>query len=244
MRNTVSQSEVVAVPEIEGTETWNPIHHAKVINGVEHALDHYALGIRDKCFELSDDGMNMFATYSLDQGGSELAWQIGFRNSMNKRFAVGITAGTKIYVCSNLVFTGDFIELRKHTKMLSVDQLMHISSKAVENTIWRIDALQQWQESLKEVPLTEQRKQELTYECMLSRVFPPSKFFTFVENFDTERYMNDDTLYSFHGAATRTIRQFSLGRIASASRILNGIINRELSEEAGSQELNQEALEV
>src|SRR5881397_1045647 len=39
----------------------------------------------------------------------------GLRNSHDKRFPIGISVGSRVFVCDNLAFIGDHVIKRKHT---------------------------------------------------------------------------------------------------------------------------------
>jgi hypothetical protein len=46
---------------------------------------------------------------------------IGFRNSYDKTLPIGVCGGASVFVCSNLMFTGDIIKMRKHTQNVEDD---------------------------------------------------------------------------------------------------------------------------
>lgn len=222
--NMVTEAEVRAVPAVEGTETWNPVHHGLVIDAVEHAIQEKGLGIQDKRFELTTGGGNLFASYRLDQGRDGVNWQIGFRNSTTKRFAVGITAGTFTIVCSNLVFAGDFVEFRKHTKGLDMNELFSMAGRAIETTVERLEQLENWQLELKSIPLSQRHMRILSFEAMRKQAFPASRFHRFLEAYREEIALNGLTLYSFYHSITRTIRDQSLNQISRRSEVLNQLV--------------------
>ena len=224
--NIVTEAEVRAVPEVQGTATWNPIHHGQVIDSIDSAIADYGLGIQDKRFELSTSGGNMFASYRLDQGRNGVDWQIGFRNSVEKKFAIGITAGTFTIVCSNMVFSGSFVEFRKHTSGLDMDELMTIAGRAINSTVDKLQALESWQGDLHQVSLPHRDLRVLTFEAMRREAFPPSRFHRFLEAYKTESEMNGPTLHAFFGACTRTIRDQSLHQISRRSAALNSLVNQ------------------
>lgn len=222
----VSESEVRAVPAVQGTETWNPVPHSQVIDAVQTALAQTGLGIQNKRFELSATGGNLFASYQLDQGHEGSNWQLGFRNSVEKKFAVGITAGTFTIVCSNLVFTGDYLEFRKHTKGLTPDELQAIAGRAVSSTVGKMSELQAWQLGLREVRLSHSHMRILTFEAMRKDAFPPSRFGRFLEALKDEGSRYGQSLYTFYGAVTQTIRDQSLLQISYRSKALNSLVER------------------
>jgi hypothetical protein len=46
---------------------------------------------------------------------------VGLRNSHDKRLPVGISLGSRVFVCDNLAFAGDHVIKRKHTANLKRD---------------------------------------------------------------------------------------------------------------------------
>lgn len=165
----------------------------------------------------------MFASYLLDQKANGTFWQIGVRNSTEKKFAVGFAAGSHVMVCSNLVFSGDFVEFRKHTKGLDIDELFDLAQRALLNTTGKLQALTNWQQSLKEVNLPPADMRILTFEALRKGAFPAGKFDTFLEAYKDESSRSGDSLYSLHGAMTQTIRDSSLTQISKRSRVINEI---------------------
>ena len=224
--NYATEAEVRAVPDVQGTATWNPIPHRQVIDAIDDSIKDFGLCIQEKRFELSLSGGSMFGSYRLDQGQNGVDWQIGFRNSIEKRFAVGITAGTFTLVCSNLVFAGDFVEFRKHTSGLDMDELKTIANRAIDNTVDRLQSLQAWQVELHSVSLPHRDMRVLTFEAMRREAFPPSRFNRFLESYREENSINGNTLYSFFGACTRTIRDQSLFQISKRSKALNSLVGQ------------------
>lgn len=223
--NHVTENEVRSVPPVAPTSTWNPIHHSKVIDAVNYAIADAGLGIKSKRFELSTSGGNLFASYRLDQGKEGVDWQIGFRNSVEKKFAVGITAGTFTIVCSNLMFSGDYVEFRKHTKGLDMDELKSLAHRAIDTTTQKLQVLETWQSGLRMVPLLQNSMRALTFEAMHRDAFPASRFHRFLDAYSTEQAINGPTLLSFFGAVTRTIRDQSLTQISKRSVILNQLMD-------------------
>ena len=51
----------------------------------------------------------------------EIVVSIGFRNSYNKSISAGFCAGSRVIVCSNLMFTGDIVRIRRHTRNILTD---------------------------------------------------------------------------------------------------------------------------
>ena len=244
----VSEAEVIAVPEPEFTKTWHPVSHGKIINQVEQAVKEKGLSIVNRQYSLNSTGANMFGVWELDETQNGKAWSIGLRNSMSKMFAVGICAGLKVFVCDNLAFAGDFVEFRKHTSGLDMDELMILSMNALEKTTKRLTALNEWHNSLNEFEIDQNIFKRLTFDAMVAGVFPPSKFGSFLECWEEENSiaMGDaslnivpESLYTFHAANTRLMRGTSLFNVSDRNNKLVATIDSHVESIKHSQEITQ-----
>ncbi len=221
-KNRVSEAEVIAVPDVPFTRTHHPIHHREVIRVVKEALGFLQLDIVKQEFVLAAEGNKLFSVWDLDCGTPEMRWSIGIKNSLNRSMAFGVTAGTKVLVCDNMAFTGEYIALRKHTSGLTNDELGFLAFKTMKQMVPRLRAFQNWHESLRQFPLTEDAAKILLVEIMDNNVIPASKFHQF-----NELYANvyDDGLWAFHEAATDVLKGSNLLTLPQKNKLLNGVIN-------------------
>lgn len=228
--NNVSEQDVFNVPAVPYTKTFHPVHHAEVIRAIKEAIGIVGMEIVKSEYVLGQDGMRMFGVYDLSQGTSELSWSIGIRNSMNKSMSLGITAGTRVFVCENLCFSGEFLAFRKHTNGLDADELTILAYRSMRNMIPKLTAFQKWHEGLRNYPLTEQEAKILLIEIMTNSVIPASKFHQF-----NELYANvyDDTLWGFHEATTDVLRGTNLMSLPKKNQVLNQVINNFIYPEDG-----------
>jgi len=56
-----------------------------------------------------------------DAETEDYCWVLGLRNSHDKTFPAGVTAGAQVFVCDNLSFTGEVKLARKHTRFIGRD---------------------------------------------------------------------------------------------------------------------------
>ena len=238
---TATKDELRSVPAPEPTNTWNPVSHAAVLDSVDRALTSLGIGVRHQRFEVAKNGDNFFGTYRLDHEIDGRFLEIGFRNSTSKKFSVGITAGTFTIVCSNLVFTGEYLEFRKHTAGLSLDEMQLVANRAISNNLEAAKSFVTWQEGLKEIelgtgPLNGGLKdfipqhenfrsdfESLTFAAMATGAIPPSKFSKLLDAYKEERRRGGDTLYTFYNTLTNTLNESSRQNIADRSRRINNL---------------------
>jgi len=234
--NTVSEAEVFNVPAVPFTKTFHPVHHKNVIKAVKEAIGVVGMDIVKSEYVLAQNGQRMFGVYDLSQGTSELSWSIGIRNSMNKSMSLGITAGTKVFICENLCFSGEFLAFRRHTSGLDIDELAFMAYRSMRQMMPMLQAFQNWHLGLRNYLLPEVDAKLLLVEIMTNSVIPPSKFSKF-NNLYSKVY--DDSLWGFHEAATNVLKGSNLLTLPKKNKLLNGIIDHYIDslDSAGSSEL-------
>jgi hypothetical protein len=234
--NNVTESEVFSVPAVPFTRTFHPVHHRDVITAVQESVQAVGLDIVKSEYVLAQNGQRMFGVYDLNQGTSELSWSIGIRNSMNKSMSLEITAGTRVFVCDNLCFSGDYLTFRLHTSGLDIDELTFLAYRSMRQVITMLKAFQRWHEGLKNYPLTETDAKILLVEIMTSSVIPQSKFKKI-----TGLYSNvyDDSLWGFHESCTDVLKKCSLMTMPKKNKALNQVIDNYIDslDSAGSSSL-------
>ena len=223
MGNLVTEAEVIQVPAVPFTRTFHPIHHKQVIDAVRKGISLTGMEVVQSRYVLARDGMQMFGVWDLNAGNSDLCWSLGIRNSMDKSLALGITAGTKVFVCDNLAFDGEYLTFRKHTSGLDNDELEFLAYKSMKNMVPRLVKFQKWHEGLRSYELTEQDAKILLVEILTDSVFPASKFNSFKELYFGGVY--EPTLWGFHEAVTDILRGSNLITLPKKNRLLNNAIN-------------------
>jgi len=221
--NKVTESEVFSVPAVPFSKTFHPVHHRDLILAVKEGVQAVGLEIVQSQYVLAADGNRMFAVYDLSQRNSELCWSIGIRNSMNKSMSLGITAGTKVFVCENLCFSGDFLAFRRHTSGLDIDELAFLAYRSMRSMIPRLKALEAWQLGLRNYALPDNHLKILLVEIMTNNVIPPSKFHQFVDLYSNT--YRDNSLWSFHESATEVLRESNLMTLPGKNKMLNQVLD-------------------
>ena len=129
----VNRAELHQVPTPRNTETWYPLAHSLVLNEVLHQLANCGFIVTEEAHALSHDGQRYFGVLNITLPGRgifEWSWAVGIRNSHDKTFPAGLVAGTKVFCCDNLCFSGEVQIARKHTRYAERD-LGHLTARAV-----------------------------------------------------------------------------------------------------------------
>lgn len=222
-KNRVTEAEVMAVPAVPFTKSFHPVHHRDFINCVKEGVKAIGLEIVKAEYVLAAEGHRMFGVFDLSHRSSELCWSIGIRNSMNKSMALGITAGTRVFVCENLCFSGEFLALKRHTSGLDADMLAFLAYRAMKTMVPRLQAFERWHQGLKNYALPQTDMRVLLVEIMEQSVIPVTKFHDFNALYSK---VYDDSLWGFHESITDLLRDSNLMLLPKKNLLLNGIIDR------------------
>ena len=72
-------------------------------------------------YAVSPDGMRLFGVLDLGTEIQGCRFSIGLRNSHDKTMRPALVCGHRVFVCSNMAFTGDYTPvLAKHSKSFSL----------------------------------------------------------------------------------------------------------------------------
>lgn len=114
----IDYATLAQVEPPQPTKTHYPIAHRQVVDLVKHSLTFYGHEIVEESHALTDDGMRYFGLLSLRSPYGQYTDTVGLRNSGDKSFPVGVSFGSRVFVCDNLAFIGDTVIRRKHTQKL------------------------------------------------------------------------------------------------------------------------------
>lgn len=103
----------LALPE--PTRSHVPIAHIDVVDMVKFALGFHGHEIVEEAHAITPDGARYFGLLSLKSAYGDYTDTVGLRNSHDKTFPIGISFGSRVFVCDNLAFLGDTVIRRKHT---------------------------------------------------------------------------------------------------------------------------------
>lgn len=97
------------------TSTYEPIPHHEIVDTVLSTAQDSGLTIKRSQFGLNKPGTRMFGVIDLEQTSHpDYRWSIGFRNSHDKSMSAGICAGSRVTVCDNMAFSGEFSFTKRH----------------------------------------------------------------------------------------------------------------------------------
>ena len=181
--NTVERREVYHTPTPEGTSTWFPMPHRHLLEEVESQLWDSGLEIKSETHALSHEGDRYFGIIEVAKQSSEhgdYSWIIGIRNSHDKSLPAGLVAGTRVFVCDNLAFSGMVKIQRKHTRFAARD-LRHLTNRAIGKLGDRLQSLDDRIVHYKNARVTDLQAHDLIVRAVDARAITNSQIPEIVE---------------------------------------------------------------
>ena len=170
-----TKADLACVPVPQCTDSYVPVPYGRFVEEVELHVPRFGLKITSEVFALARDGQQMFGvlTCTNGHGTEDFALAIGLRNSYDRSLSAQLLAGTRVFVCDNLAFSGEAKASRKHTvnvfrdlpdmiyRMLSQVRVLQ------ERTVKEIANLKAWQ-------LENREADHLMVEAIRSDALPAS----------------------------------------------------------------------
>ena len=218
----VSRDEVARTDTPCSTSTWHPVPHIDVIKAVTEVIRAHHWNIEGEKFGLASDGKKMFGVMEIASSSSP-EWHrcVGIRNSHDKSFAVGLSAGIVVCVCTNLAFGGTTVVKRRHTSGIVLAELIERAAVALEDDFLTTESVC---EDLKDVYLRDDdearscivRAAELGVinSCDILPVFNEFKSPSHVE-------FKEPTRWSLMNALSEIVKKYSPQRVDYSYRALN-----------------------
>jgi len=105
----VTLDEAFAVPVPEQTRTYVPVSNKDLLEMLQRVAISKGLQLGTPQLGLSHKGQRMFGSMEItnqDHFDEQVRLMLGVRNSYNKTMSIGVCFGSKVFVCSNMCFTG------------------------------------------------------------------------------------------------------------------------------------------
>ena len=129
----IGRTELAQISVPEATRTHRPVPHHEIIEALVETLSFRHIGVVNEEYAVSTDGMKMFGVLDLETQMEGCRFSIGIRNSHDKSLRLGLTAGLRVFVCSNMAFAGDFTPvLAKHTKSFNLIDTLSVGVDRIQ----------------------------------------------------------------------------------------------------------------
>ncbi len=161
----IGRAELARIPVPESTRTHRPVPHHEIVEALVETLSFRHIGVVNEEYAVSPDGMKMFGVLDLETQMDGCRFSIGIRNSHDKSLRLGLTAGLRVLVCSNMAFNGDFTPvLAKHTKSFN---LVDTLSVGVDHIQRNFEPMQHQVESWRRTQITDAQAKLIFYSAFV-----------------------------------------------------------------------------
>ena len=207
--HAVPRKELATVPTPRPTQSWTPVAHEEYVRQIEAALPNYGLSIIQESHALTHDSSRYFGLLQVQNGCSnpDYTWVLGLRNSHDKSLTAGLVAGSQVFVCDNLAFSGEVSISRKHTTFVMRDL-----PGLVDNALTRLLGLFRFQdrrvERYKSVHLGDADAHDLTVKALDSGVVCASRIPDLLREWRTPKHdaFQPRTVWSWFNATTEVLK--------------------------------------
>jgi len=218
----VSRDEVARVDTPCSTDTWRPVPHIDVIDAVTKVVRAHDWEIEGEKYGLAREGQKMFGVMEIARSSSP-EWHrcIGIRNSHDKSFAVGLSAGIVVCVCTNLAFGGTTVVKRRHTSGIVLADLIDQAVASLEDDFLTTEAVC---EDLKDIKLKndDEARSSIVRAAELG-VINSCDILPAYREFKSPSHVEfkEPTRWSLMNALTETVKKYSPQRVDHSFFALN-----------------------
>lgn len=162
---TIPREELALVPTPPATDTHRPVPHHEIVQALVETLGFRHIGVVHDEYAVSPDGMKMFGVLDLETEMHGARFAIGLRNSHDKTMRLALTCGYRVFVCSNMAFSGDFTPvLAKHSKSFS---LVDSISVGIDRMQRNFEPMRKQVELWRQAELTEVTAKMIIYQAFI-----------------------------------------------------------------------------
>ena len=161
----IGRTELAQIPVPEATRTHRPVPHHEIVEALVETLSFRHIGVVNEEYALSPDGMKMFGILDLETQMEVCRFSIGIRNSHDKSLRLGLTVGLRVFVCSNMAFSGDFTPvLAKHSKSFNLIDTLSVGVDRIQRNF---EPMQRQVESWRQTQITDAEAKLIFYSAFV-----------------------------------------------------------------------------
>ena len=224
----ITKNDLALVETPERTATWNPIPHYDIVNIIDEQLEKSNLTVLRHDLEITKQKSRLFGAVTLQSpADTKTQFMLGYRNAVDKSLALGFCGGLRVVVCSNMMFSGEYITFRKHTGRLCLDEVVELTQAAIAQLPAGKASFDDMLSAYAKVPLNNASFQGVIWDLMVADILKPSEFNRYLECIEIERENNNgQTLATVYNAFTRLYREKPLHNLMTTTPQLTAITYR------------------
>lgn len=189
-----------------------PIRHDVLVQAIQEETASRGLHITKATYAITPQGEKFFGVFTFGREDAEKAWSLGIRNSVDRTLAIRGVAGLRVFVCDNMVLSGEqFIFHKKNT--LKVD-LPVLVKAGIDKYLPAAEKLDESVEALKMSALPNDAAKKLIYEAFVEHDVASIRLLPIVgEAYFAHGELGDNSfpdcttnLWGLHNAFTRAFK--------------------------------------
>ena len=226
-----TKADVASVPVPDPTGTYHPVPYDRFVEEVELHVPRFGLHVQSSSFALAREGSQMFGVLTCTNGdaGKDYALAIGLRNSYDRSLAVGLVAGTRVFCCDNLAFSGEVAMARKHTANVFRDLPDLIYRMLSQVTVLKARTDEEIVR-MKVLPMPPERAHHVMVAAIRASITPASRLPKILEAWDDPKHEEFEprTAWSLFNAFTEVLKAGPPRQQMEGSLRLTSLFRKEL----------------
>lgn len=208
---SVVKNTLINAPIPVQTSTYRPISHAQLIDLTLGGIDKAGFTLDKEVYSSARDGNVANGKFSINNvKDNEMQLQIAWQNSYDRSLSLKFAIGTRVFICSNGMVSGDMGAFRKIHKGGIQTFAPHAISEYIKYAADHFTNMQKERESMKQVELSMRTKSEL-----LGRMFIENKIITSTQlniinrelQAPTHDYNSPDSLWELYNYSTFALKE-------------------------------------
>jgi len=229
-KNKVEFEQLKNVATPDGTDSFTPIPHARLVELTHEAINRAGLSVAQEEHSLGRGGLRYFGGFALkglDIDGSDREIVLGLRNAHDKTFAASVCVGNRMLVCENLCFSSDIKLARRHTTNIFAD-LPRVLSDAVGRVVSHWADMGKRIESYQQTEIGADRAADLLVHLVDSKAFPARDIYNAVQEFRNPRHeeFKGGTLWTLYNSVTENLKGGDLTKLPFRTMTMQSIFDR------------------
>lgn len=228
----VTRTQLMESATPAATESWHPISHGLLLDTVETQLRQTGLKVTGEVHALSqrDNGARYFGMLqveSLNPQGQEYSWVLGLRNSHDKVFPAALAAGSRVFVCDNLSFSGEVKLARRHIRFIERD-LPQVTAQVVSRLAGQWNSLQRRIDAYKSVELSDTVAHDLVVKLLDARAINTTDIPMVLKEWRTPRhpeFAKDKSAWRLFNAGTEAVKGTNVFQLPKRTEALHGVFD-------------------
>ena len=219
---TLDALRSLPIPQPLGTR-HQPIPHAVLVDALVDGITDRGWAVKSSQLVVAAKGAALFGTmdlrrspaaeprsivYRLPEDHTEIGTLFGFRSSVNQSTAIRGVAGKRVFVCSNMCFSGDmFVMRRKSTTRINLPEVI---ADGLDQFLVQTRKLDQDIERLQQTPLGDTDAKARIFDLFNAEVLPSRLLAPLARHYfqpaDDHTDCQPRSLWGLNNAATRSIQ--------------------------------------